>query len=149
MLTKQKIEEDLKDAMLARDEVRKRTLRMVLTSVKFAEVERRGQLDEPTLLSLILKEVKSRKESIEEAERAKRDDLISALNAEIDVLQAYLPQPLTHAELKELAQAAIEEVDASGPSDMGKVMKSIMPHVQGRADGKVVSELVRNLLSEI
>ena len=149
MLTKQKFEEDLKQAMLARDEIRKRTIRMVLTSIKLAEVERRDQLDEPTLLGLIQKEVKLRKESIEEAERADRDDLIGALTTEIDILNAYLPLPLTELELKELVQKAIDEVGASGPSDMGKVMKSIMPHVKGRADGKAVSELVRNLLSEI
>jgi uncharacterized protein YqeY len=149
MLTRQKFEQDLKQAMLARDEVRKRTLRLVLTSIKHAEVEQRGQLDEPSLLGLIQKEVKLRKESIEEAERADRDDLIGPLTAEIDILNAYLPLPLTESELKDLVQKGIDEMGASGPSDMGMVMKSIMPHVKGRADGKAVSELVRSLLSEI
>ena len=147
MLTKESLEEDLKNAMRARDEVRKRTLRMVLTAVKLAEVDRRGPIDEPTLLALIQKEIKTRRESVEEAERASRSDMVAATQAEIDILIGYLPQPLTSEELESLARQAIEEVGASQPSDMGKVMKVLMPRVQGRADGKATSELVRSLLS--
>jgi uncharacterized protein YqeY len=147
MLTKESLEEDLKNAMRARDEVSKRTLRMVLTAVKLAEVDRRGPLDEPTLLALIQKEIKTRRESVEEAERANRSDMVAATQAEIDFLIGYLPQPLTSEELESLARQAIEEVGASEPSDMGKVMKVLMPRIQGRADGKATSELVRSLLS--
>jgi uncharacterized protein YqeY len=147
MLTKESLEEDLKNAMRVRDEVRKRTLRMVLTAVKFAEVDRRGPIDEPSLLALIQKEVKTRRETVEEAERAGRSDMVAATQAEIDILLGYLPQPLTSEELESLARQAIEEAGASEPSDMGKVMKVLMPRVQGRADGKAASELVRSLLS--
>ncbi len=149
MLTKEALEADLQSAMRAGDDVRKRTLRMVLTAIKFSEVDRRGPLDEPALLAVIQKEVKSRRETIEEAKQANRNDLVDSTQAEIDVLQNYLPQPLTPDELETLARQVIDEVEASGPGFVGKVMKVLMPRVQGRADGKVVNVLVRNLLNEI
>jgi len=133
--------------MKERDELRKRTLRMVVTSFKLAEVERQDDLDEPAVLGLIQKEVKSRQESVEEAKQAGRDDLVESTQAEIEVLKEYLPQALSENELRDLIQQTIDEVGAAGPADMGKVMKAIMPHIQGRADGKMVSELVRGSLS--
>jgi uncharacterized protein YqeY len=148
MKLKQKIHDDLKQAMKQRDELRKRTLRMVVTSLKLAEVDRKDDLDEPAVLGLIQKEVKSRQESIDEAKKAGRDDLVESTQAEIEVLKEYLPQALSESELKDLIQETIDEVGAAGPSDMGKVMKAIMPKTQGRADGKLVSELVRGSLSE-
>ncbi len=147
MLTKESLQSDLKDAMRAGDDVRKRTLRMALAAIKLAEVERRGELDEGSLLAILQKEVKTRRESIEEAKRAGREDLIQALEAELAILHAYLPQPLTEDELRDLAQQAIQESGASDPKEMGKVMKVLMPRVQGRADGKTVSALVRELLA--
>lgn len=149
MLTKETLEADLQSAMRAGDDVRKRTLRMVLTAIKLAEVYRRGPLDEPALLAVLQKEVKSRRETIEEAKQANRNDLVDSSQAEIDVLQNYLPQPLTPDELETLARQVIDEVEASGPGFVGKVMKVLMPRVQGRADGKVVNVLVRNLLNEL
>jgi hypothetical protein len=147
MLTRETFEEELKNAIRSSDDVRKRTLRMVLTSIKLAEVERRETLDEPELLAVIQKEVKTRREAIEEAKRADRDDLIASAEDELTVLQDYLPQPLKPEELEDLAHQAIEEVGASGPESMGKVMQVLMPRVQGRADGKTVSTLVQQLLS--
>jgi len=149
MLTKEALEADLQSAMRASDDVRKRTLRMVLTAIKLAEVDRRGPLDEPALLAVLQKEDKSRRETIEEAKQANRNDLVDSTQAEIDVLQNYLPQPLTPDELETLARQVIDEVEASGPGFVGKVMKVLMPRVQGRADGKVVNVLVRNLLNEL
>jgi len=122
---------------------------MVLTAIKLAEVDRRGPLDEPSLLAAIQKEAKARRETIEEAKRANRNDIVAATKAEIDFLQYYLPQPLTPDELETLARQVIDEVEASGPGFVGKVMKVLMPRVQGRADGKVVNVLVRNLLNEL
>ncbi|TET86118.1 MAG: GatB/YqeY domain-containing protein, partial [Anaerolineales bacterium] len=92
---------------------------------------------------------KSRRETIEEAKQANRNDLVDSTQAEIDVLQNYLPQPLTPDELETLARQVIDEVEASGPGFVGKVMKVLIPRVQGRADGKVVNVLVRNLLNEL
>ena len=149
MLTKKNLEDDLKDAMRARDDVRKRTLRMVLTAVKLQEVERKGELDEPSLLAIVQKEVKTRLESIEEAERIGREDLVSATKAEVDVLQEYLPQALTEEELTHLVRQTILQVEATSPADMGQVMKALMPQVRGRADGKVANDIVKRLLSEL
>jgi uncharacterized protein YqeY len=147
MLTRETFEEDLKHAIRSSDDVKKRTLRMLLTSIKIAEVERKEPLDEPELLVLIQKEAKTRREAIDEAKRADRGDLIISAEDELKVLNDYLPQPLNPEELEELAHEAIEEVGVSGPESMGKVMKVLMPRVQGRADGKTVSTLVKQLLS--
>ncbi len=147
MKIKQRIEDDLRQAIKARDDLRKRTLRMVITSLKLAEVDRQAELDDPAILGLIQKEVKSRQESVAEAKQAGRDDLVESTQAEIDLLQEYLPQALSESELKALVEETIDEVGAESPADMGKVMKAIMPRTQGRADGKVVSELVRGRLS--
>jgi uncharacterized protein YqeY len=147
MLTKEILEEDLKNAIRSSDDVRKRTLRMVLTSIKLTEVDRQEPLDEPALLSVIQMEAKTRREAIEEAKRADRVDLVVAAEDELTILKSYLPQPLTPEELENLATQAIEETGASTPESMGEVMKVLMPRVQGRADGKTVSTLVRELLS--
>jgi len=149
MLTKEALEADLKSAMRARDDVRKRTLRMVLTEIKFVEVDRRGPLDEPAILVVLQKEAKYRRDTIEEAKRANRNDMVASTQAEIDVLQDYLPQPLTPDELETLARQVIDEVEASGPEFVGKVMKVLMPRVLGRTEGKAVNALVRNLLNEL
>ena len=149
MLTKEALEADLQSAMRAGDDVRKRTLRILLTEIKLVEVDRRGQLDEPALLAVIQKEAKSRRDTIEEAKRANRNDIVASNQAELDMLQNYLPQPLTPDELETLARQVIDEVEASGPEFVGKVMKELMPQVQGRSEGKVVNALVRNLLNEL
>lgn len=148
MLTKEKLENDLKDAMRAGDDLRKRTLRMLLASIKLSEVELQRPLEEPELLGVIQKEVKSRAESVAEARQYKRDDLAEAAEAEIEVLQVYLPDALTEAELKQLAKQVIDQLGASSPGDMGRVMKELMPRIQGRADGKVASQIVRELLGQ-
>ncbi len=148
MLTKESLEAELKDAIRAGDDVRKRTLRMALSAIKLAEVEKRGPLDEPALLAVLQKEIKTRRESIADAERAHRDDLIAATQAELAVLHSFLPQAITREALEEIVRQAIEDVGAAGPHDMGKVMKAVMPRIQGRADGEDVSDLVRARLSQ-
>ncbi|MCK5052896.1 MAG: GatB/YqeY domain-containing protein [Anaerolineales bacterium] len=147
MMNKETLEAELKEAMRSKDDVRKRTLRMVLSAVKLAEIDRQDSLDEPTILRIIQREMKSRQETIEEAKQAGRDELLASTLEEIEVLQVYLPKPLGEDELTELIQRAIEEVGASTPQDIGKVMKAVMPQIQGRADGKTASDLVRGLLS--
>jgi len=148
MPTKESLEAELKQAMRAGDDVRKRTLRMVLSAIKLAEVEKRAPLDEPALLAVLQKEIKTRRESIADAERAHRDDLIASTQAELAVLHSFLPQALSQEALEDMVRLAIEEVGAAGPQDMGKVMKAVMPRIQGRADGKDVSDLVRARLTQ-
>lgn len=132
--------------MRASDAVRRGTLRMALAAIKEAEVLKRGELDDAAVIALLQKEVRSRNEALAEAEKANRADLIDNAKAEIKVLEGYLPQGLSEQELEQIVQAAIAEVGASTPADMGKVMKAVLPKVQGRADGGQVSQLVRNKL---
>ena len=147
MPSKADLENALKDSMRSGDDVRKRTLRMVLSSLKLAEVEKRGPLDEAGIAGILRKEIKMRQEAIEEAGRAARTDLAQASQAELAVLEAYLPKALEPNELEALVRQAITESGASGPQEMGKVMKILVPRVEGRADGKQLSNLVRDLLS--
>ena len=148
MELKLKLENDLKDAMRSGDDVKKSSIRMVIAAMKLAQVEKGSPLDDQAILSLVQKEIKSRKESIADAERANRPDLIAAAKAEIAVLEVYLPAQMSIEELTTLSQAAIEETGATLPSDMGKVMKQIMPKVQGRAPNDQISLIVRQLLEK-
>jgi uncharacterized protein YqeY len=146
MLTKENIETRLKDAMRSKDEVGKRTFRMILSAVKLAEVEKHATLDEPGLLAVLQKEVKTRQESMAEAEKADRPDLAKETLAELELIRSFLPAPLTPQELEAIIHEAMQEAGASTPGDMGKVMKLITPKTQGRADNREVSQLVRKLL---
>ena len=143
---KTEINNSVKEAMKSGDEVRKRTLRMVLAAIKQVEVDRRITLDEPAILGILQKEIKMRKEALEEAKKAGREDLAKDAQAEIAVLTAFLPAGLSADELRALVQAAITETGASAPADMGKVMKALLPKVAGRAPGDQVSAMVRELL---
>ena len=147
MLSKETLEGHLKDAIRAGDELQKRTLRQVLTEIKIKEVDIQDELDEATLFGILQKAVKAREETIEDARKADRPDIIASAEEEISVLQHYLPKALSESELDSLVRDTMEQLGASDPSDMGNVMKAIMPKIQGRADGKAVSSLVRELLS--
>jgi uncharacterized protein len=140
------LDDALKEALRAGDELRKRTLRQALAAIKQAEIDRKTTLDEAALVAILQKEVKMRHESHDEAEKAGRTDLLQDLEDEIAILSAFLPQAMSAAELRPLVQAAIEETGASSVADMGKVMKVVMPRVAGRAPGDQVSQTVRELL---
>ncbi len=145
---KDQLNEDLKEALRSGDETRKRTLRSLLAAVKQVEVDTRpeGGLDEAAILAVIQKEAKSRRESIADAQKAGRDDLVADNQAELSLIESYLPQRLTREELVELARAAIAEAGAASPKQLGAVMKLLAPRTQGRADGKLVNDVVRELL---
>ncbi|HLD94811.1 MAG TPA: GatB/YqeY domain-containing protein [Anaerolineales bacterium] len=146
MAVKKDLEAALKDAMRANDAVRKSTLRVALTAIKEAEVQKMGELDDPAILAILQKEVRARQEALAEAEKANRQDLVENAKAEMKVLEGFLPKGLSEQELEAIVQAAIAEIGASTPADMGKVMKAVLPKVQGRADGGQVSQLVRSRL---
>lgn len=148
MSTKDQLTEALKQAMRDRDERRKRTIRLALAAIKNAEIDAQSDLDEATILAILQKEVKSRRETIEGAEKAGREDLIAEALEEIEIVESFLPKPLTEEELKKLAQDAIHQSGATSPREMGKVMQIIMPRVAGRADGKQVSQIVQQLLRQ-
>ena len=142
------LNESMKDAMKSGDEVRKRTVRMALASIKQAEVDKRVELDDLAVTNLLQKEVKNRREALEEAKKANRADLVSANEAEIRVLEAFLPKAMPAEDLRAIVQAAIAESGAAGPGDMGKVMKLVMPRVAGKAPNDMVSAAVRELLQK-
>jgi uncharacterized protein YqeY len=148
MELKLKLENDLKDAMRSGDDVKKGSIRMVIAAIKLAQVEKGNLLDDQAIVGLIQKEIKSRKESIADAEKANRPDLIGAAQAEIKALEAYLPAQMTQEELTALAQAAIIESGAVLPNYMGKVMKLLIPQVQGKAPNDQISRTVRQLLEK-
>ena len=148
MDTKEKLEFALKEALKAGDDLRKRTVRMVLAAVRQVEIDKQVKLDEAAVLSIIQKEIKTRKESVEEARGANRPDIVAATEAEIVVLQAYLPAAMSADELNALVGAAVLEAGAKLPSDMGKVMKLLLPRVAGRAAGDQVSAAVRQALQK-
>ena len=148
MDTKVQLEIALKEAMKAGDDVRKRTIRMVLAATRQVEIDKQIKLDEAAVLGIIQKEIKTRKEAVEEARSASREDIVAATGAEIVVLQSYLPKAMSADELKSLAETAIAEAGATSPADIGKVMKLLMPRVAGRAPGDQISAIVRQLLQK-
>lgn len=146
MSIKNDLQEALKEALKSGQNLRKTTLRMALASIKNAEIEARGELEDDLILNLLQKEVKARHETIEGAEQAKRPDLISKAEEEIAILGEFLPKPLSPDELRALVEKAIAESGASSMADMGRVMGVLMPLIRGRADGKDANQIVRELL---
>jgi uncharacterized protein len=146
MNMKQTIQSALTAAMKAKDEDTKRTLRLVMTAIKFADIEKGGEIDDQRILSILQKEVKTRQDAIQEAKRAHRPDLIETAEKEIVILNRFLPQRMDEEELVELAKSVITETSASTLRDMGEVMKILMPKLAGRASGQDASKIVRELL---
>lgn len=138
----------VKEAMKAHDEVRKRTVRMALAAIKQIEVDKQTTLDDASVIPLLQKEIKNRREAIEEAKKANRADLIEDNEAEIKVLEVFLPKAMSADELRLLVQETIAEAGAAKQTDMGKVMKLLMPKIAGRAAGDQVSSIVKELLTK-
>ena len=134
---------DMKAAMKQGEKARLSVIRLVRGAVRQAEIDGKKTLNDDEIIGVITKEVKMRRDSIEEFERGGRTDLVNKTKAEIDILMPYLPAQLSADEVKEIVEAAVAEVGATTAKDMGKVMGVLMPRVKGRADGKLVNELVR------
>lgn len=141
--------EDMKAAMKAGEPGKRRleTIRFLRSALKNAEIDKRAPLTEEEILGMVLKQVKQLRDSADEFQKAGRDDLVEKAQAEIVILSDYLPQQMTEEELRELARSVINKVGATGPKDMGKVMGPIVAATRGRADGKLVNQIVRELLS--
>ena len=146
MSLKQKLQEDLKSSMKNKDNTRKSVVTLIRASIKQYEVDNRVELGDAEITDLIAKLLKQTRDSREEFAKAGRDDLVSKAEAEIEVLKEYLPQQLSEEELNEIVISTISEVGATSMKDMKKIMSSIMPKVKGRADGKLINELVRKNL---
>ncbi len=147
MSLKDQLNQDLKTALKAGDEPRKNTVRLLLAAIKQIEVDRRTTLTEDELLAVLQKEAKSRRESLADAQAAGRADLAADYAADLAQIEAILPQALTREELLALARAAIAEAGATDLKQLGAVMKTLTPRTKGRADGKLVNEIVRELLA--
>jgi uncharacterized protein YqeY len=145
---KTQLQNALKDAMRSGNEVEKNTLRLVISSIRLTEVDKGITLDDAGVMAILHKEVKSRNEAITEAQRANRPDLVASNEAEIKVLERFLPKGLSAQELDELARLVISETGATSPREMGAVMKVLIPRLEGRATGDQASQAVRKLLQE-
>ena len=149
MSLKDQLAEDLKDAMRQGDETRKTALRLTITAIKNAEVAAIKQFEDAEVIGVIGKQAKQRRESIEEYQKANRQDLAAKEAAELKVLETYLPAQMSREDVAAEASKVIEEVGAKGPGDKGRVMAALMPRLAGRADGKVVNEAVTELLAAL
>ena len=145
MSLKEKLANDMKEAMKAREAGKERlsVIRLVRGAIRQIEIDQRVELDDEGVLAVISKEVKQRRDSIEEFKKGGREDLVAQNEADIAILMEYLPAQLTEAEVKVLVDEAVAAVGAKDPKDMGKVMKELMPKVKGKADGKLVNQLVK------
>jgi uncharacterized protein YqeY len=142
-----RLDEELKAAMRSSDAMRRDSLRMVLAAVQKAEKEGKHELADDEMLGILTRELKVRRESVDTFRAGGREDLVAKEEAAIAVVSEFMPQPLSETELKALVEQAIAETGAASPRDMGKVMGWISPKTRGRADGKVVSQLVTQLLA--
>jgi len=142
-----RIRADLADALKKKEAVRAGTLRLLLSSIRNAEIEKRGLLTDEEIFAQVAKAVRIRKEAIEGCVKSGREDLKAKEEAEMKILESYLPEQMSEALLMETINKVIEEIGAKSPADMGKVMKALMPRVSGRADGAKTSQLVRQSLS--
>lgn len=144
---KAKLNQDLKEALKAKDEAKLRTVRMLLAAIKNFEVEKMGPATDEEIFQIMSKEIKKRQEAIEMYEKGGRPDLAQAEKQEVEVIQSYMPNQLSEEEIRELARKVISEMNLKSPKDVGTAMKVIMPQVKGRADGKLVNKIVSELLS--
>ncbi|HEX9242752.1 MAG TPA: GatB/YqeY domain-containing protein [Anaeromyxobacter sp.] len=147
MSLKERLDQDLKTAMREKAQLRLDTIRMLKSAIKYREIELMKPLDDAGIYSVISSEVKRRRDAAEQYKAGNRPELAEKEEKEIVILQAYLPQQLSQDELRAKVDAAVAAVDAQGMKDMGKVMKALLPEVQGRAEGSAVSELVKARLS--
>ena len=146
MSLKDQLADYLKQAIRAGDEARKSAIRMVTWAVKNAEVEQRKPLDDAAIITIITKEARRREESIDQFTRGNRTDLVAKEQAELEILQAYLPPAASRQEVEAAVRKVIAEVGAEGPRDKGKVMPRLVAELSGRADGRLINEIVTELL---
>ncbi|WP_073270706.1 GatB/YqeY domain-containing protein [Alkalibacter saccharofermentans] len=148
MSLKDRLMSDLKTSMREKDNIKKATITMVRAAILQNEKDNKVVLDDEDVLAVIAKQVKQRKDALEEFKKAQREDLMEQTEKELDILMEYLPKQLTEEELKVIVSDAINEVGATSLKDMGKVMSAVMPKVKGRADGGMINKIVKEILNE-
>ena len=139
---------DLKDAMRSGNEARKLAIRSVKSAITYAEVEKMSPLDDVEMLAVLAKQAKQRRESILEFQRGRRPDLVAKEEAELAVLETYLPHQLSEAEIEAHVHGVLDAQKAAGQADLGSVMRRVMADLKGRADGRLVNQIVRRLLEQ-
>lgn len=147
MTIKEQLKNDMKEAMKAKDNETRDTLRLISAAIKQVEVDEQRELDDAAVQAILMKQAKQRRESIEEYEKAGRGELAEVEKTELAIIEKYLPQMMNEAEIRVLAEKAIAEVGATDTKSMGAVMGKLMPQVRGKADGKLVNQVVRQLLN--
>ena len=147
MSLKERLMADLKTAMKEKDKLRKDVITMVRASVKQKEVDERVELEDADIENIISKQLKEKKASLEEFKKGKREELVEKTNDEIEILLEYLPEQLSDEELKEIIKKVIDENNITSMKDIGLLMKNVMPLVKGKADGKQVNVIAKELLN--
>ncbi|RCX22770.1 hypothetical protein DFP94_101353 [Fontibacillus phaseoli] len=142
----ERLNEDMKQAMKSQDKFKLSTIRMVRATIKNLEIDLKRPLNDNEVLDILSREIKQRKDALQEFEKAGRDDLAANVRAEAEIIAEYLPEQLNEEEIKVIVQQTIQETGATSKADIGKVMSALMPKVKGRADGKLVNEAVQQLL---
>ncbi|MFD1772903.1 GatB/YqeY domain-containing protein [Paenibacillus rhizophilus] len=142
----ERLNEDMKQAMKSKDKFKLSTIRMVRSTIKNLEIDLKRTLDDNEVLDILSREIKQRKDALQEFEKAGRDELAASNKAEIEIIQQYLPEQLSEEEIQVIVQQTIQETGASSKSEMGKVMSALLPKVKGRADGKLVNQAVLKFL---
>ncbi|NDJ84672.1 MAG: GatB/YqeY domain-containing protein [Chloroflexi bacterium] len=147
MSLKAQITDDLKAAMKNKDTQRRNTLRSLQSAIKQVEIDTQTELDDAGIIKVLKGEIKRRQESLDAYQEGGREDEVATLRQEIAIIEPYLPEQMSRGQIEQIVQKVIDEVGATSPKDMGKVMPEVMKKVQGQADGKLVNEVVRELLS--
>jgi len=148
MSLKETLPVELKDALRSGDKVKLNTIRLILSAITYAEIDQQKQLDDPGVHAVIAKMIKQRKESIDAFKAGNRQDLVDKEQAELNILESYMPKQLTRDEIVKEAKKVIAEVGANKPQDMGKVMGKLTPMLRGKADGKEIAAVVTELLKQ-
>ena len=146
---KRRINQDAKEALKSKDTLTLNVLRMLKSEIRYKEIERGSELSDDDVISVLSSAIKKRKDSIQQFEKGGRDDLASKEKEELAVVTKYMPEQVSEEELSQIVSQAISEEGATGPSDLGKVMKLVMPKVRGRADGKKINQMVSSQLQSI
>ena len=149
MLFKDRLNVDLKDAMRNKDAIKRTVIRTLLSEIRNAEIAAQKDLQESDIEGVMSKQAQQRKDSIEAYDEAGRQDLVDKETAELNIITEYLPEQMTEVEIEGIIAETLNKIDATGPSDMGKVMGALMPLVKGRADGKVVNAMVTAKLKNL
>jgi uncharacterized protein YqeY len=149
MSLEKRLMEDMKTAMKAQDKIRLETIRGLRSQLKNAQIDKRAELNEEEMIQVLMNAAKKRKEAIEQYKAVGREDRADTESQELKIIETYLPEQMSGAEIAQLVDETIKEVNAASIKDMGKVMGAIMPKVKGKADGKIVQQVVKDKLARL